>query len=241
MSQKSEHDRIIDAYKKMDEQIQQEQHFFAYRDSAHFFRLQRRYWDTLSLLKRRGIHNIEKVRILDVGCGDGRMLREFLQWGAKPENLAGIELRPEPVEYSLTLNPNLDIRCGSATDLPWPDDVFDLVCQHTVFTSILDQEIKKEIASEMLRVVNDNGVILWYDFWLNPTNPQTRGIRPGEIKQLFPGCSFEFHKITLAPPLARRVVPVSWGLAYGLERLTIFNSHYLVAIRLLLTCSSPKA
>jgi len=69
---------------------------------------------------------------------------------------------------------------------------------------------------------------------------------------LFPGCAFEFHKITLAPPLARRVVPVSWGLAYGLERLKIFNSvpfgdtHYLVAIRQrtgdggLMTAKSPQ-
>jgi hypothetical protein len=31
--------------------------------------------------------------------------------------------------------------------------------------------------------------------------------------------------------LARRIVPISWILASVLERLTIFNSHYLVAIR----------
>jgi hypothetical protein len=49
-------------------------------------------------------------------------------------------------------------------------------------------------------------MILRYDFRLNPTNPQTRGIRPKEIKRLFPGCAFEFHKITLAPPLARRII-----------------------------------
>ena len=91
--------------------------------------------------------------------------------------------------------------------------------------------MKQKIASEMLRVVNDNGMILWYDFWLNPTNPQTRGIRPKEIKQLFPNCSFNFHKITLAPPIARRVVPVSWMLALFLENLKIFNTHYLVAIQ----------
>ena len=83
-------------------------------------------------------------------------------------------------------------------------------------------------------------MILRYDFRLNPTNPQTRGTRPKEIKRLFPGCAFEFHKITLAPPLARRVVPVSWMLACGLERLTIFNSHYLVAIHPLIAAKSPK-
>jgi len=48
---------------------------------------------------------------------------------------------------------------------------------------------------------------------------------------LFPNCRYEFHRITLAPPIARRVVPVSWMLALFLESLKIFNSHYLVAIR----------
>jgi hypothetical protein len=76
-----------------------------------------------------------------------------------------------------------------------------------------------------------------YDFRLNPTNPQTRGIsyfsiRPAEIKRLFPNCHYEFHRITLAPPIARRVVPISWMLALFLESLKIFNSHYLAVIKM---------
>jgi len=53
----------------------------------------------------------------------------------------------------------------------------------------------------------------------------------GEIKRLFPGCRYEFHKITLAPPIARRVVPISWIAALFLENLKIFNTHYLAVIR----------
>jgi hypothetical protein len=74
------------------------------------------------------------------------------------------------------------------------------------------------------------GMILSYDIWLNPANPQTRGIRPAEIKRLFPNCRYEFHRITRAPPIARKVVPISWSLALFLEGLTIFNSHYLILI-----------
>ncbi len=54
---------------------------------------------------------------------------------------------------------------------------------------------------------------------------------------MFPNCAIELHKITLAPPIARRVVKVSWMLALFLESLTIFNiipfgdTNYLVAIR----------
>ena len=42
------------------------------------------------------------------------------------------------------------------------------------------------MAEEMVRVLRKpDGLIVWYDFWLNPTNKQTRGIRPTEIKKLF--------------------------------------------------------
>jgi hypothetical protein len=62
------------------------------------------------------------------------------------------------------------------------------------------------------------------------TNPRMHGVRPVEIQRLFLKSAFEFHKITLALPLARRPAPISWGLALFLEGLRIFNTHYLVAI-----------
>jgi hypothetical protein len=67
--------------------------------------------------------------------------------------------------------------------------------------------------------------------WLNPTNPHTHGIRPAEIMRMFPNCQYEFHRITLAPPIARLLVGASWLLCAFLEKLKIFNTHYLVAIR----------
>jgi len=51
------------------------------------------------------------------------------------------------------------------------------------------------------------------------------------IKRLFPNCRYEFHRITLAPPVARKLASISWGLCLFLESLKIFNTHYLVAIR----------
>ena len=229
--------RILDVYRKRDEKAGGKETFFKYKDLAQLYRAHQRYRATLLLLKSQGFHPLSPRRILDVGCGDGNMLRQFLQWGANPENLAGIDLRPEPVDYALSLNPNLDVRCGSASELPWPDLSFDLVCQHTVFTSVLDEEIRMQIATEMKRVLQKNGMILWYDFFYdNPFNPDVRGVRKTEIKELFPDCQYTFSRITLAPPLARRLASVSWGLCNFLESLKIFNTHYLAAIR----CDTTK-
>ena len=103
--------------------------------------------------------------------------------------------------------------------------------QFTAISSILDPGIRSNICRELLRVVKRDGLILSYDFWLNPANPQTHGLRPDEIRGLFPGCRFEFHRITLAPPVPRRLAGVSWILCAFLENLKIFNTHYLTVIK----------
>ena len=157
------------------------------------------------------------------------MLRQFLQWGAMPERLAGIELRPEPVQRALCLNPNLDVRCGSAVELPWPDGSFDLVGQHTVFTSILDSSMKQQIASEMSRVLRLGGAVLWYDFMYdNPLNPDVRGVKAGEIRSLFPGFGIHLRRITLAPPIARRLPEFLLPTLYPLLAVVpLLRTHYL--------------
>lgn len=49
--------------------------------------------------------------------------------------------------------------------------------QFTMFTSILDDTMKRNIAKEMLRVLKPEGIILWYDYYISkPTNPDTKGV-----------------------------------------------------------------
>jgi hypothetical protein len=84
----------------------------------------------------------------------------------------------------------------------------------------------------MLRVLAPGGAILWYDFFVdNPSNPHVRGVRRREIEALFPGCRVSLRRATLAPPLARRIVPVSWNLAALLESLRVLDTHYFGMIR----------
>ena len=88
------------------------------------------------------------------------------------------------------------------------------------------------VAREMRRVLASGGALLWYDFrYNNPQNPNVRGIAPREIRELFPDCSVELERVTLAPPIARRLVPVSWFVATALEHLRVFNTHLFALIR----------
>jgi ubiquinone/menaquinone biosynthesis C-methylase UbiE len=175
--------------------------------------------------------DMSTYRILEVGCGNGNVLMDWHQHGAQEEQLFGADLLPDRLQQAHASYPLFPLVCSDGQHLPFYPQSFDLAMQFTAFSSILDNQIRKNVAAEMRRVVKLGGLVIWYDFWLNPTNPQTRGIRPAEIKGLFPGCRYEFHRITLAPPITRRLATFSWGLCLFLESLKIFNTHYLVAIQ----------
>ena len=203
---------------------------YSWFNQSNLFTLHQRQRAILAALKKKGFTNLSWYSILEMGCGSGRVLTEYLEFGALPEKLYGIDLLFDRLLHAHHNLHSSGFANADGQSLPFPDQTFDLVIQSTAISSILDSEFRQKICADMLRVLKPNGMILWYDFWLNPTNPQTHGIRPAEIRRLFPDCTFEFHKITLAPPLARRLVPLSWGLALFLEGLRIFNTHYLIVI-----------
>lgn len=200
-------------------------------DRANLFRLLALERELVAALRAEGLTEVATLRALDVGCGGGWWLRTLLRWGARPAHLAGIDLLPEAVAACRTIHPDLDVRLGNAAELPFADAAFDLVSQFTVFSSILDDDLRRRVAAEMLRVLRPDGVVLWYDFTVNPVNPDARGIGRRELARLFPGRRLRIRRVTLAPPLARLVAPRSWLLAELLECLPPLRTHLLATLR----------
>jgi len=206
---------------------------YSWFHSGHLFLLQGLEQRVLALLHKQGWHSLADKKILEIGCGEGYWLRECIKWGAAPENITGVDLLPDRIAKAKKLCPQeVTIHCDNAENLAFDDGSFDLVFQFTVFTSIFDFRMKKLMAQEMLRVSREDGLIIWYDFYMNnPLNPDVRGIRKHEIAELFPHRRIELHRVTLAPPLARLLAPFSWLTCYVLERSRLFNTHYLGVIR----------
>jgi ubiquinone/menaquinone biosynthesis C-methylase UbiE len=199
---------------------------------AHFFMLQQRQRATLDMLVNQNFSTLSGKLMLEVGCGAGTVLNEYLGFRAELSHMHGTDLLPARLTAAKNQLPQLSLSCADGQQLPYRSNTFDLVLQYTVFSSILDTNVMANIAQEMLRVIRKpGGLIIWYDFWLNPTNRQTRGIRPQEIRQLFPNCQYAFRRVTLAPPIARRLVPISWITSVILEKISLFNTHYLVIIK----------
>jgi ubiquinone/menaquinone biosynthesis C-methylase UbiE len=206
---------------------------YSWFNPGHLFMMQQRERRVLARLRSLGLSRLTGQRILEIGCDTGYWLGEFIKWGAEPGNLTGIDLLPETLT---TARRNLSAQAGlvqaNGAYLPFAPDTFDLILQSLLFTSILDPLMKQVVAREMLRVVKPQGLILWYDYHLNnPANPDVRGVKKGEIHRLFAGCEIKLWRITLAPPIARRLAPYSFLLCSLLEKLRFLNSHYLGIIR----------
>jgi ubiquinone/menaquinone biosynthesis C-methylase UbiE len=156
-----------------------------------------------------------------------------MEWGAEPSRVAGIDIRAQAVARAQALSPQLTIRLGSAEALPWDGESFHLVCQQTVLSSVLDPSRRLGIASEMSRVLRPGGFVLWYDFFYdNPRNSDVVGLGAAEIRRLFPDFRASIRRITLAPPVARRLPTWSLPLSYQLlASVPLLRTHYLALLR----------
>jgi ubiquinone/menaquinone biosynthesis C-methylase UbiE len=196
--------------------------------AGELYMMQQRERATLSMLRRAGYQSLKGVRILEVGCGRGARLADFLRWGADAENLAGVDVMPGFIDEARAKYPALRLSLADATRLPFTDGAFDIVMQSTLFSSLLDPSVRKTAAAEMTRVLRRGGAVLWYDVRLpNPWNSDLKPIGEAELRALFPQLALSVRSLTLLPPLARSLAPLSFTLCRLLEALPFLRSHYL--------------
>jgi len=199
---------------------------------GELFMAQQRERSLLTLLREHVAAGLSELEILEVGCGRGLPLVDWLRWGARPENLAGIDLIESSLRHARELVPQARIAAASGGRLPFADARFDLVMQLTVFSSILEPEMRRAVAREMLRVTRPGGAVLWYDVRVaNPANPDLVAMPRREIRALFPGCAVHLRGSTLAPPLARRLAPWSFLACALLSTLPMLRTHWAALIR----------
>jgi succinoglycan biosynthesis protein ExoA len=238
----SERLRLLKVYAQRDTKTGAE--LYAPTRCWNLFLIQQRTRRAMRVLSEADLLPLRGRRILEVGCGHRGWLADFELWGARRADLFGIDLVPGRAEEcrrvlsphrddrGRELSPGAHIVVGDASMLPWPDEVFDLVVLSTVLTSILDPSMRHGVAREAIRVLRRGGCVLLYDFAVdNPKNHDVRAVSRREVARLFESCEIVLRRTTLAPPVARIVVPVSWIGGLLLESIGFFNTHLIGTIR----------
>lgn len=145
------------------------------------------------------------VTFLEIGAGEGTNIPLFCKLGLSMSDIWLNELLEYRIQILKRKYSETNILPGNALDLKFKEK-FDIVFQSTVFSSILDFGFKQALASKMIEFLKPGGLLLWYDFiYDNPYNRDVKGIPLGEIRRLFPDLTICFRRVTLLPPLGRRL------------------------------------
>lgn len=214
-------EQIEAQYRKRDAKA----HLYKASDYTRF--VQEEWVRTAHELLKNFVSDVSDLKILEVGAGSGANVPLLEELGFKRSNISLNELLDERVQVLKQNYPDNIVHEGNAIELEFPER-YDIVLQSTVFTSILNQADRQQLANKMWDLLKPGGLILWYDFiYNNPSNPDVRKVSPDEFRQLFPlAQNVDIRKITLAPPIGRRV-----GKMYKLFNIPVLRSHILAVAK----------
>lgn len=180
-------------------------------------------------IKYANIAPVNRLKVLEIGCGSGTNLLQLLRLGFIAENLVGNELIDERAHAARERLPDkTKIIVGDASNLDYPGNSFDVVLQSTVFSSVLDRDFQQKLADHMWYLTKPGGGVLWYDLiYNNPWNQDVKGVPIRRVRELFSGGEMRAWRLTLAPPISRLVTEVHPSL-YSLFNLFPFlRTHVL--------------
>src|SRR3954464_15509569 len=87
--------RIAAEYERRERELPK--NFYSWGDPANLMLHQDAARGCIQMLDRASLYPLREQRVADIGCGAGTWLLEFMQWGADPEALCGIDLSSDRI------------------------------------------------------------------------------------------------------------------------------------------------
>jgi SAM-dependent methyltransferase len=134
---------------------------------------QARYWDDAAEGKRF-THPLDRAllagcvapeaRILDLGCGYGRIVSDLAEAGYR--NVVGIDISGRMIERGRRLHPGADLRVFEGPGIPFPPGAFDMVLLFAVLTCVPTDGGQRALVSGIERVLRPGGFLYVSDYLL---------------------------------------------------------------------------
>ena len=132
-----------------------------------FSRTRKSVWEEFKPLAE---HTKDGDKILDLGCGNGRLIELFQE---KNIEYSGIDNSQKLIEIARQKHPNGEFRIFDGLKIPYPDNHFDTIFCIAVLHHIPGRELRQEFLKEARRVLRSSGRLilstwyLWqaYTFW----------------------------------------------------------------------------
>jgi SAM-dependent methyltransferase len=134
-----------------------------------------------------------QLRVLDVGCGNGRSARAYLDLGLHPEQVTGLDLRPGAIALARKLNPAITFCTHDEHAADFPAAAFNWIQFSTVFSSVADPGHRAHLAAEACHRLQPGGYLFYLDLW------RANEFAGGDV--LRPEAMFSSLRVVWASPL----------------------------------------
>lgn len=112
------------------------------------------FWEELAFLAE---HATPGMRVLDVGCGNGRFY-ELLR--TRKVAYTGLDYSAGLLKEARLLHPDGLFTEGDATQLPFPDRSFDIAFAFAVIHHIPGHELRKQFVREVARILTPGSTLI---------------------------------------------------------------------------------
>jgi ubiquinone/menaquinone biosynthesis C-methylase UbiE len=134
-----------------------------YNKIAKLFAETRKYlWDDLKPLSKYAKDNF---KILDLGCGSGRLYHLFEEF--QGVDYVGVDQSEGQIEIAKEKFPELDFQVAEMKELPFTDNEFDIIYCIATFHHLPDEASRIKSLNEMKRVLKTGGQIIMTNWNLN--------------------------------------------------------------------------
>lgn len=116
-----------------------------------------------------------EARVLDHGCGYGRILGELKHAGYK--HLYGTDSSAKMIERAAEEHSQVGFKVGDGKRIPFAKESFDAVLLVAVLTSVISDEAQEGMIAEAQRVLKSGGFLYINDFLLNQDERNIRRYR----------------------------------------------------------------
>ncbi len=122
--------------------------------AGDFSRSREKIWGELRSLEK---YVSPKDRVLDLGCGNGR-LYDLIE--KKNVSYCGLDASEKLVEIAREKYPEADFKVGDALDLPFAENSFDKIISIGVFHHISSFDMRLKFLKEACRVLRPEGFLI---------------------------------------------------------------------------------
>jgi ubiquinone/menaquinone biosynthesis C-methylase UbiE len=123
--------------------------------ATEFSRTRGTFWDELAFLSEYITHD---DHVLDIGCGNGRFAPLVAKRHAR---YVGIDYSKGLISEEKRLHPDITFTVSDATDIPFPENHFDIAYAFAVIHHIPSRALRRKFFEEARRVLHPGGLFIF--------------------------------------------------------------------------------